>query len=637
MVTLRRTCSLAALLCVPALLAVACSDSGPGDAATTAAESDEPEPGMLGRSSVLLVTMDTTRVDAFGCYGAPPWVTPGIDALAARGVRFQQARTTCPVTLPAHASILTGLYPFEHGVRDNATFVLDEGVETLPERLSAAGWSTGAVTGAFVVHSEFGLDQGFDVYADVPRRHLETEFGEDRRTAREVVDEALSLVQGGRLEPPFFLWVHMFDAHQPLNPPAEMLDLARSEIGEAELAATSPDVVSYLAAIASCDREISRLRAGLEQVVPADRLLVVVVADHGEGLGQHDEPAHGLQLFDTTLHVPLVMYHPLLAHAVVDTPVSTIDIAPTIHGLLGLGAIDGVGRDLTPLMRGGTDAQGRTLYFETAHPLYSWGWAPLYGMLSGSTKVIEGPHPEVYDLAADPGEVHDLFEEHPDVHARVRSFFPALEQRTRKSHRITLPDDDRDRLVQLGYTDGSPGLDADDRLLPGTIIDGLLDPREGLPTKILCQRAASYGTRKEFDKALEDMRMVLERDPDNPFFLSQAGRIYLESGHIEQALDVLTRSIARLEDAGTRCSLAVAQHELGRTDEAIDTLRENAALHPHHLHTRFALGELLLERGGEGDARAAQDLFDAFLAEYASEDGWKQRARELRDTARARE
>jgi len=547
-------------------------------------------------------------------------------------VRFDQARATSPVTLPSHSTILTGQRPFEHGVRDNATFRLPERAVTLAERLSGAGYATGAVVGAFVLHSDFGLAQGFDVYSDVPRRKLEMDVVEDQRSATEVIDAALALLDDGDLPEPFFLWVHLFDPHRPLTPPEEYaaraLDGASTQTPYAEL-----ERRMYYAEVAYADAEIGRLLDGIAQRRPALELLVAFASDHGEGFGQHKEPSHGLQLFDTTMHVPMLLHHPRLPPGrVVESAVSTADLAPTLLALLGLDADGCSGRDLSRLVADPEAALEREpIYLETCHPLYSYGWSPLFAVLDGDLKVIDGPRPAVYDVSADPDELDNLVDERPEALARARETFRRLAPATRAGERVELDDDDRRAFEQLGCTGGAhdrgPGA-----LPPGQLDPDLADPAERISLKELCQMAVAHLGSGDQELAVSEIRRVLEYDPDNPIFLSQAGTIFITAGRLDEAERVLAHCLDQREDPSARCSLAVAQNLSGDKEAAIETLRYNVRVHPRHLHTRFALGELLLERG---DKAEALEHFEAFLAEHDADDVWHETAEALAARARA--
>jgi arylsulfatase A-like enzyme len=587
-----------------------------------------PRPESLAGSNVLLVTLDTTRADALGCYGGPPWSSPCLDALARAGVRFEQARSASPVTLPSHSTILTGTLPFEHGVRDNSTFRLPAGARTLAERLGEQGYATAAVVGAIVLHSDFGLAQGFDVYSDVPRRMLEMNVVEDHRRAAEVVDAALALVDSGELDAPYFLWVHVFDPHQPLEPPEPFLARA--------LEGVSPDLPYavlerrlYWAELAYADAEIGRLIDGLSLRAPEQELLVACVADHGEAFGEHGEQTHGLLVFDTTMRVPLVLQHPRLpAGVVVERPVSTADLAPTLLGLLGIAAEGTSGRDLGPLLVDPEAAlAGSTpVYLETCHSLYSYGWSPLFALVDGQEKVIDGPHPAVYDLALDPEEEHNLVDERPRALERAREVFRGLAGATRPPERIELAEEDQAALEGLGYAGSAADGGRATALAPGELDARLADPALEMPVKELAQVAMAHLAEGDHARAVTEIRRVLEHDPGNPIYLTHAGTIFITAKLPAEALGVLERALELREDPSARCSLAVAHGLLGDPMAAIDVLRANARLHPHHLHTRFALGEFLLRYG---DPSEALEHFEAFLDEHAAEDAWHHTAQTL--------
>jgi arylsulfatase A-like enzyme/Flp pilus assembly protein TadD len=598
------------------------------------------EPQSLSGSSLLLVTLDTTRADALGCYGGPLWSSPRLDALARAGVRFDQARCTSPVTLPSHSTILTGTLPFEHGVRDNATFRLPGGARTLAERLGERGYATAAVVGAIVLHSDFGLAQGFDVYSDVPREKLEMDVVEDQRTAGEVVDAALALLDSGQLAAPFFLWVHVFDPHRPLEPPEPFR--ARALEG---LSLDTPYAVLerrlYWAELAYADAEIGRLIDGLGQRLPGEELLVACVADHGEAFGEHGEQTHGLLVYDTTMRVPLLLQHPRLpAGLVVERAVSTADLAPTLLGLLGIAAEGMSGRDLGPLLvdPGATLAGSAPVYLETCHSLYSYGWSPLFALVDvqgdqgdqggrgGREKVIDGPNPAVFDLATDPAEEHNLVDERPEALARAREVFRGLASATRPPERIQLGEADRAALESLGYAGTAADGGRTAALAPGALDARLADPALEMQVKELCQQAVGHLAEGDHARAVAEIRRVLEHDPDNPIYLTHAGTILITAKMHAEARDVLERSLELREDASARCSLAVAHNLLGDPEAAIEVLRANARLHPHHLHTRFALGELLL---AHGDPAEALEHFEAFLAEHSVQDPWHRTAETL--------
>lgn len=593
---------------------------------------------MAEGSSLLLITLDTTRADGLGCYGGPAWASPNLDRLAREGVRFEQARTVAPITLPAHASMLTGLYPFEHGARDNSIFRVPGDLTTLAEHLSRSGYSTGAVMGSFVLHSSFGLDQGFDVYLDVPRRQLETALHEDQRTADEVTSEALKLLQLRRLRPPFLLWVHYFDPHFPFEPPAALLRQALAGAPPESLPRAELHRRQYAAEVAFVDREIGRLLEGIGALLPDVDLLTAVVGDHGEGLWEHDELTHGYQTYDTTLLVPLILHHRRLPARVVEKPVSVIDLAPTLEVLLGVEPQVTTGVSLTGLVGlGGGGRADRPIYFETCLPYYGHRWSPVFGIVDGPMKLIEAPRPELYDVARDPAERSNLYGRHPQKVAEMRATFARLADRMRSAE-LLAPDEERQRLLQeLGYTGGTIlGEDAE-APVPGRLISGLRGPKEGISISQRCSRARALAFAPSGERRLEEaialMSDILEEEPDNPGFLLHAGTIHLAAGNLREAADLLQRSIGLAESAPARCSLASALYGQGRRREAQEVLQVCVRLHPHNLAARLQLGELHLN---QGRAEEALEQINAFLSRYSAQDqsrraaeAMAQRAREL--------
>jgi arylsulfatase A-like enzyme len=316
---------------------------------------------------IVLVSIDTLRADHLGCYGAAFAHTPRLDALAAGGVRFANAISPAPLTLPSHTTLLTGLDPPEHGVRHNGVFRLTDDVPTLAEHLREAGFATAAFVAAYVLDRQFGLDRGFDRYDD---RTSQPRYGRGmltfpERPANEVVDAALEWLASapGR----FFLWVHLYDPHAEYRPPA----------GFASAFPARP----YDGEIAFADFQVGRLLAALDQRFPDGRTLVVVTADHGESLGEHGEATHSHLVYDATQHVPLIVQGPGLPRGgVVEDVVALRDVAPTVLDLLGVPPLPGAtGRSLAEAVRGGA-LEPRAAHVETLAPQLDWGWSPLLGL-----------------------------------------------------------------------------------------------------------------------------------------------------------------------------------------------------------------------------------------------------------------
>jgi arylsulfatase A-like enzyme/Tfp pilus assembly protein PilF len=365
--------------------------------------------GQTSPPNVLLITMDTVRADHLGAYGNTAAATPALDRLAREGVRFADATTQAPLTGPAHAAILTGQYPARIGIRDNATSPIPAGTPTIAELFKARGYRTGGFVGAFILGPEYGFNRGFDTF-DASFAHYTAGMKlQSRRKGGEVTDSALKWL--GASGPPFFAWVHLYDAHAPYDPPAPFRARFRG----------SP----YDGDIAYVDSCIARLVGALEAAGQLDRTLVVVIADHGEGLGDHGEAEHGLFLYDSVLHVPWIMRLPRngvsstsnpsiltgasgFAGSVIKRQVRTIDVMPTIAALAGLTTPKVDGENVAPLFGGGAPSDPPPSYAETYYPKWHYGWSEFKSVRVGDWKYIDAPKPELYDLRTDGSERRNL-------------------------------------------------------------------------------------------------------------------------------------------------------------------------------------------------------------------------------------
>jgi choline-sulfatase len=414
-------------------------------------------PGALAGRSVVLVTLDTTRPDRIGCYGNSAIETRNIDRLAASGVVFTNALATAPMTLPTHASILTGLYPHHHEARENALYRLSSENTTLAEVLSAHGYVTAAFVSSFVLDERFGLAQGFDRFDDHTGRRSSVTGNAERR-ADETTDRALAWL-AAESRRPFFLWVHYYDPHVVYKPPVEVEDLAENP---------------YDGEIAFVDQQLGRLLDAIEAAT-AGRALVVLTADHGEALGEQGEQTHGFLVQEATLRIPLIMSAPggLRQGFRFDERVSQVDLMPTLLALLGIPA---------PADLDGIDLVARP---ETARPVLAeshsghanYGWARLAAIYRGSHKYVDGPIPELYDLERDPLAHENLAGEQRALAEGLRRQLLAL--RGPDAERLPPPafelsPGDVERLQALGYAAGG---------LPEAR-DGLQgpDPQAMLPT-----------------------------------------------------------------------------------------------------------------------------------------------------------
>lgn len=388
------------------------------------------------RPDVVLITLDTTRADRLGAYGYAGASTDTIDALAARGTRFVRAESVLPLTIPAHSTLFTGLFPFHHNVRSNGDNVLADGFTTLAEHFQAAGYATGASVAAFVTTRQWGFAQGFDGYFDaMPEQEVQTpqsrNYWHTERAGAQVVDDALAWLATVPKDKPVFLWVHLYDAHFPYTP--------------AETYASAQPGKPYDAELAYVDDQVARV----EQAFVARPTLFTLVADHGECLGEHDEQQHGSFAYECTQNVPWIVSGPGVPVAVVDTPVSQADVAPTILKLAGL--------PVPPGMDGAPQPGGGTVPYSESYQLVDrFRFAPHRAVLDGTWKLIATPKPELYDLSTDPGELTNLAAANPEKVASLRAKLDALGAtppgKTGEVDAATM-----EALASLGYVTGSSG------------------------------------------------------------------------------------------------------------------------------------------------------------------------------------
>ena len=414
----------------------------------------------LRARNVLVVTVDTLRADRVGAYGSRAGATPHIDALARRGIVFERAFTTAPLTLPAHASLFSGLLPMHSGVRVNGTDRVPPEIPLLAEQLRASGFATGAAVGSFVLRSETGISRGFAAYDESFAANAgRNDRWEGERPGSEVVDRALAWLDRAGSER-FFLWVHLFDPHAPYAPPAP----------HAERFAGRP----YEGEVAYADACLGRLLEGMRERGRLEKTFIVVAGDHGESLGEHGEATHGVFLYDATLRVPLIVVPPdarqTQAARRVAAPVSLVDVAPTIREATGLPPSPSDGVSLLQ----SRPSPDRLVLAESNYPAVLLGWSPLRAARSADAKYVEAPRPEFYDLRADPAETRNLFRREDEA---VRRLARELERRRSSAPvRAAAPGAGADpevarRLASLGYlTARHPGADLEsDRCRPGWI------------------------------------------------------------------------------------------------------------------------------------------------------------------------
>jgi arylsulfatase A-like enzyme/Flp pilus assembly protein TadD len=547
--------------------------------------------------NLLLITLDTVRADRLGSYGYAAAETPWLDRLAGEGLRFSRASSPAPLTLPAHASLLSGLLPPHHGLRNNGAGSFPEGTATLATLLAGGGYRTGAFVGAFVLDRRFGLERGFEVYDDEVERPPGAAVAlEAERPGRQVVDRALAWL--GREDPrPFFLWVHLYDAHAPYEPPPEQRARHPGRPYDGEIAAV--------------DEAVGRLLEALDRRGLGGSTVVAVAADHGEGLGEHGEATHGLLLYEPTLHVPLLLRAPGVRPRVVETPVSLVDLAPTLAGLLGRTfpsppekTLDG--RDLSAALREGSEPAPADLYAETRYPAL-FGWSPLAALRRRDLKYIAGPDPELYDLRRDPGETANLAGGNAGQVPGFADRLADVEAGAAALPKAPAPDaETRARLSSLGYAAGGEAPPAAGR--PG----GAPDPKAMVQLFQRYERAASRLSGGESGEALAELEDLVAADPANPVFRGKLAQAWRERGETGKAIPLYRRAAGDApEDPEAWYNLGSALHEAGLPAEARAAIERALRLDGSRPEAFNTLGIVLL---AEGDAEGAHRAFERALA-----------------------
>jgi arylsulfatase A-like enzyme/Tfp pilus assembly protein PilF len=573
----------------------------------------KPKPVLIVRGgdlNVLLLTLDTTRADRLGCYGYAKARTPNLDAIARNGIRFARAYAPVPLTLPSHASILTGLTPLAHGVRNNGSYVLSQDKLTLAEILRDKGAATGAFVSSFSVDSRFGLDQGFDVYDDHFQEGSPFKALNAERKAEQVLVPFTAWLDRIKDER-FFAWVHFFDPHLPYSPPSPYRERFEADPYDGE--------ISYM------DFVVGEVLGKIRDRNILAKTLIVVAGDHGESFGEKGESGHGVFLYEPALRVPLLFYAEgrLPFNRVVETRVRLIDVLPTVLDLLGLAPPSGVqGQSLLPsLQKKGKDAD---VYIETLYPRENFGWAPLTGIVSGKWKFIQAPKPELYDLAADAAEEKNQAGNDPGQAESLKKRLAAIVQSAGESAEAVpreLSADEKARLRSLGYVDYSePGASGDadpkDKLEELKMVqdaekaeyEGRPDEAAALHEKMLALRpraASSYvnlalaqARQKNFEAAVATLKKGLEALPGNALLVSRLGYTYLVMNRMPEAMETMAgllkidpRSIEALS------AMAIILDGTGKKAEAREYFESALSVEPENKFLRVAYAGNLASSG----------------------------------------
>ncbi len=511
----------------------------------------DPEP--LRRSpglDVLLVTVDTLRADALGAYGRRGARTPRMDGLAAQGVRFDFAHAHNVVTLPSHANILSGRYPFDHGVRENSGFRFPKGAPTLATLLRARGYHTGAFVSAFPLDSRFGLDAGFEVYDDrLGDSDATPDFHMQERPGPRTVAAArawLAATPGPR-----FCWVHLYEPHSPYQPRFDWQGRLPS---------------AYDGEVAAADDALAPLLDPLLAPGAAGRTLIVLTSDHGESLGEHGEATHGIFTYEATLRVPLLLHAPgLLSPRVVQAPARHVDILPTILDALSLPLPAGLaGRSLLPAAQGLAPGEPAPSYFESLTPALTRGWAAAYGVLRDRLKYVDLPLPELYDVAGDPAEAANLVARRAEPREALRALLQTF--RGPGERRALVPEaaDARASLASLGYLGATRAVA--ERYAERD------DPKHHVAFEASLHAVIDRYERGDAGGALALCEALVREQPSVPLALRHLAFLRRESGDLAGAVEAGRRALAA---DGASVEAAV---ELGRALSDLGRAREAAAL-----------------------------------------------------------
>jgi arylsulfatase A-like enzyme/Tfp pilus assembly protein PilF len=600
--------------------------------------------GIFGRGArpknVLLITMDTTRADYLGCFGRTSAQTPNIDRLAREGTVFTRCTTCSPLTLPSHSSIMTGVYPYVHGARQNGIGHLASSNVTLAEVLKKAGFATQAAVGAFVLNAQFGIDQGFEVYHDVKPAVAGNPLTAQRK-GDEVCDDALKLLQALAGGPRFFLWVHFYDPHHPYESP---------RVNDIDSPAAYADEIAFM------DTQIGRLLDKLRALGRERDTLVVLVADHGEGLGEHDELMHGYLLYETTVHAPLIFRCPGIIPAAksVGAQVRTIDLAPTILNLTGSPASDRAqGVSLATLLSGQEQDLHLTAYSEAFDAQIEYGLSQLRSLSAGPWKYILAPNAELYDLGADPGETANLLAEQTARAAEMRGELhqliadapapPGVEEAAQP-----LTGADARSLETLGYVAAPAAFNEE-----GVAELDRFEPRGGDPKqyvhllRLVVHDLPLLRAQKDWPRAEQLLRQLIEALPEASHLQVQLAAVLQPQGRIDEAMQAFEHAlklapddydirrkyatflarIQRYADAGrefdevlkrlpgdtfTLIESADALAALGQLDQAQERLQRALAIEPKSTRVLRALGAIAEKRGQFAEAarqyQAALDI-----------------------------
>ena len=485
--------------------------------------------------NVIIITFDTTRADHIGAFGKFGANTPTLDSLANDGVLYEKTLASVPITLPSHSGIMTGKTPFAHGIRDNGLFNLSQQQLTLAEILKEQGYSTAAAVGSFPLTSQFGINQGFDYFNEHITLKQEDMYGDktipknalffDERTAAQVNDGIMPWIEKNH-QKPFFVWFHYFDPHQPHEPPAPYDQQFINDLYQGE--------------IAYADESLGTVIAQLKRLKVYDNSLIIFTSDHGEGNGEHNEATHSFLIYNTTLHVPLIIKYPgqKYANERIKKWVASIDIFPTILSVLNIEIPDDI--QGKPLPIDNNDTLSHEIYAETLSPKLSRGWGEQRGLIKDQYKYIHGPKKELYNLKSDPHELNNLIDQKPELATSMKQalqdYIDENKPEYSASHSVNMSEKTLNIMRGLGYVQSSAK--AVDEILE--ILDDKGDAPQDHVESISFQSAAKQLMFKgEYFQASRYIDALLENNPNNLVYLEFKVQVDMMMGNLENAQKIL--------------------------------------------------------------------------------------------------
>jgi arylsulfatase A-like enzyme/Tfp pilus assembly protein PilF len=562
------------------------------------------------KPNVVFITIDTLRADRLGCYGYKQVETPHIDGLARQRARFTRAYSPVPITLPAHAVLFTGAFPVATGMHDFSGNKLSESVTTLAKVLKDSGYSTAAFVGSAVLDSRFGLNQGFDTYFDHFNFGRLDEAHLDRMERRGdlVVDEALNWLKTNPRRP-IFLWVHLYDPHDPYTPPEPYAARYREHPYDGE--------------IAFADAQVGRLVKSLKEQALFDGSVFVAAGDHGEGLGDHGERTHGFFIYNSTLQVPLIFKIPGVAPRVVDDEVSLVDVMPTLLQILKLPFPPTVqGRSLLSGILGRPTSGASNLVAENYLPLLHFRWSQLRALQSRGLKFIDAPRPELYDTRTDPGELKNLFDTRQShandlrnrLYGLLRRFTPAAEGASAEKE-LTDPGL-LERLRSLGYVavDAGTFMEASGEPLP--------DPKDRIQVYELVSAAMADGQHGRYQESLRKLREAEKVEANSVTIHYLAALNYYRLKNYPRAIERFTSAL-RLNSKMALATyyLGLAQVQTGNLEGAIVSFHSALEQDPTNFSAAFNLGAAYTKQKRAEEALQAFRRAVEILPEYAEAHG----------------